>query len=106
MGFVVVAHTPQDFARWQDSRQPRGGEGGEGLRLFLSSCCAACHTIRGTPANGLAGPDLTHAGSRRPRGAGIMPNNPGTMAGWVAQAHAHTPTNPIPPCHPFSGSNV
>src|SRR3546814_7398716 len=46
MGLVVVAHTPQDFARWQDSRQPRGGEGGEGIRLFLSSGCAACHPIR------------------------------------------------------------
>src|SRR3546814_13925517 len=79
MGFVVVAHTPQDFARWQDSRQPRGGEGGGGLRLFLSSGCAACHTIRGTPANGLAGPDPTPVGIGRgscgDRGGhvGVMP---------------------------------
>src|SRR3546814_15122643 len=33
MGFVVVAHTPQDFARWKDSRQPRGGERSEERRV-------------------------------------------------------------------------
>ena len=106
MGFVVVAHTPDDFARWQASRQPRGGGGGEGLRLFLSSGCAACHTIRGTPANGLAGPDLTHVGSRQTLGAGILPNNPGTMAGWIADAQAIKPANRMPAYHQFSGEEL
>src|SRR3546814_14102843 len=93
MGFVVVAHTPQDFARWQDSRQPRGGEGGEGLRLFLSSGCAACHTIRGPPAHGIAGPALPHVGSRLTHGGGLMPDNPRTLAGWTAEAQDTQATN-------------
>jgi len=106
MGFVVVAHTPADFARWKASRRPAEGADGEGLALFLSSGCAACHTIRGTPARGLAGPDLTHVGSRKTLGAGILPNNPGTMAGWVADSQAIKPANRMPAYHHFSGEEL
>ena len=106
MGFVVVAHSPADFARWQASRRPAGGAGDEGLALFLSSGCAACHTIRGTSARRLAGPDLTHVGSRKTLGAGILPNNPGTMAGWVADSQAIKPANRMPAYHQFSGEEL
>lgn len=106
MGFIVVAHPPADFARWRASRLPAREGGGPGLSLFLSSGCAACHTIRGTPANGLAGPDLTHVGSRHTLGAGILPNNPGTMAGWIADAQAIKPRNRMPAYHQFGGEEL
>jgi cytochrome c oxidase subunit 2 len=106
MGFIVVAHAPADFARWRASRLPASEGRGPGLSLFLSSGCAACHTIRGTPANGLAGPDLTHVGSRQTLGAGILPNNPGTMAGWVADAQAIKPGNRMPAYHQFRGEEL
>jgi cytochrome c oxidase subunit 2 len=106
MGFIVVAHAPADFARWRTSRLPASEGKGPGLSLFLSSGCAACHTIRGTPANGLAGPDLTHVGSRHTLGAGILPNNPGTMAGWVADAQAIKPGNRMPAYHQFGGKEL
>lgn len=106
MGFIVVAHAPADFARWRASRLPASEGKAPGLSLFLSSGCAACHTIRGTPANGLAGPDLTHVGSRQTIGAGILPNNPGTMAGWVADAQAIKPGNRMPAYHQFSGEEL
>ena len=106
MGFIVVAHSPADFARWRASRLPESAGAGRGLALFLSSGCAACHTIRGTPANGLAGPDLTHVGSRRTLGAGILPNNPGTMAGWIADSQAIKPGNRMPAYHQFSGDEL
>lgn len=106
MGFIVVAHAPADFARWRASRLPASEGGGPGLSLFLSSGCAACHTIRGTPANGLAGPDLTHVGSRQTLGAGILPNNPGTMAGWVADAQAIKPGNRMPAYHQFRSEEL
>lgn len=105
MGLIVVAHSPEDFKRWRAARRP-AGEGGPGLDLFLSSGCAACHTIRGTAANGLAGPDLTHVGSRRTLGAGILPNNPGTMAGWIADSQAIKPGNRMPAYHQFSGEEL
>ncbi|QCB55691.1 cytochrome c oxidase subunit II [Sphingopyxis sp. PAMC25046] len=106
MGFVVVAHARGDFERWRASRRPAVAPGGEGRALFLSSGCAACHTIRGTAANGLAGPDLTHVGSRQTLGAGILPNNPGTMAGWIADAQAIKPRNRMPAYHQFTGEEL
>ena len=106
MGFIVVAHAPADFARWRASRLPASEGKAPGLSLFLSSGCAACHTIRGTSANGLAGPDLTHVGSRHTLGAGILPNNPGTMAGWIADAQAIKPGNRMPAYHQFSGEEL
>ena len=35
-----------------------------GRDVFLAKPCAACHTVRGTPAAGTTGPDLTHVGGR------------------------------------------
>ncbi|QWT16671.1 cytochrome c oxidase subunit II [Sphingobium xenophagum] len=97
MGFAVVAHTPESFARWQASRlAPSAPAAGKGAALFKSAGCAACHTIAGTDANGLAGPDLTHVGSRRTLGAGILPNNRGTLMGWIADNQSLKPGNRMP----------
>lgn len=103
MGFVVVAHEPDDFAAWLASRQaaplaaPLSPEAQRGAALFASTGCAACHRVEGTAANGLAGPDLTHVGSRRTLGAGILPNNRGTMMGWIGNSQAIKPGNRMPP---------
>lgn len=100
MGFAVVAHRPADFERWLAARRrprPASSETASGARLFASAGCAACHRIAGTDANGLAGPDLTHVGSRRTLGAGILPNNRGTMMGWIGDAQAIKPGNRMPP---------
>lgn len=110
MGFVVVAHAPEDFARWQASRLRVEDAGNQrnnaALSLFLSSGCAACHNIRGTAANGLAGPDLTHVGSRQTLGAGILPNNIGTMTGWIADSQSLKPGNRMPAYHQLSGEEL
>ncbi|MDQ3077215.1 MAG: cytochrome c oxidase subunit II [Pseudomonadota bacterium] len=103
MGFVVVAHAPEEFERLMAARRtPRpvvaqSVEFTRGAALFDSAGCAACHRIAGTTANGLAGPDLTHVGSRRMLGAGILPNNRGTMMGWIGDAQAIKPGNRMPP---------
>ena len=98
MGFRVIAHAPEDFARWQASRKPvaTAPEQQRGEQLFLTNGCAACHTIRGTPANGLAGPDLTHVGTRHSLGAGILPNDHATLARWITDSQAIKPTNRMP----------
>ncbi len=67
-----------------------------GYRLFMDSGCAACHRIAGTPANGLAGPDLTHVGSRRTLGAGVLPNHLGTLIGWIGDSQSIKPGNRMP----------
>jgi cytochrome c oxidase subunit 2 len=40
--------------------------------------------VRGTPADGVVGPDLTHVGSRLSLGAGILPNEPEAFQRWIA----------------------
>ena len=111
MGFVVVAHPAQQFERLMRSRLERSrasapAEDSLGARLFASAGCAACHRVAGTGANGIAGPDLTFVGSRRTLGAGILPNNRGTMMGWITNSQAIKPHNRMPPYTVLSGEQV
>lgn len=117
MGFVVVAHEPADWRRWLDARlaaaaraadagamRPvadaatgaREDEVSRGRRLFGEAGCATCHRIAGTPAQGLSGPDLTHVGSRRSLGAGILPNTRATLIGWIGDSQSIKPNNRMP----------
>ncbi len=101
MGFTVIAHEPARFARLMQARLSReqgsSAPPSTGARLFETAGCAACHRIAGTGANGLAGPDLTHVGTRRTIGAGILPNNRGTLMGWIGNSQAIKPNNRMPP---------
>ncbi len=107
MGFVVVAHTPSEFDAWLASRRtPRPTIAMAGEALFRSTGCAACHRIAGTDANGYAGPDLTHVGSRRSLGAGILPNNRGTMMGWIGDSQSIKPGNRMPPYKMLSAQEL
>ena len=63
----------------------------EGLDVFLASGCGACHTIRGTPADGLVGPDLTHVGSRLSLAAGILQNERDDLHRWIASTERLKP---------------
>lgn len=101
MGFVAVAHAPDEYRAWLSSRAARQAavlppDGSPGRALFMESGCAACHRVAGTAANGLAGPDLTHVGSRLTLGAGILPNNRGTMIGWIGDSQSIKPGNRMP----------
>ena len=101
MGFVVVAHEPADWQRWMDDRlQPPptqlSVEALRGKQLFNEVGCAACHRVAGTDAQGTAGPDLTHVGSRQSLGAGILPNTRATLIGWIADSQSIKPNNRMP----------
>ena len=107
MGLVVVAHSPADFAAWRLKQAATAAVSGlPGAAVFTASACGACHTIRGTEANGLAGPDLTHVGSRQTLGAGILPNNQGTMAGWIADSQGIKPGNRMPSYSVLTGQEL
>jgi cytochrome c oxidase subunit 2 len=101
MGFVVVAHDQAEWQRWLAQRQvptaaPATAEAARGAQLFTETGCAACHRIEGTDAQGLSGPDLTYIGSRRSIGAGILPNNRGTLTGWIGDSQSIKPNNRMP----------
>jgi cytochrome c oxidase subunit 2 len=90
MNFSVVVLEKEDFARWlahqaAPAQEPTPPLAAHGQMLFLANGCSACHTIRGTPADGVVGPDLTHVGGRLSLGAGILPNNPEAFLRWIAR---------------------
>jgi cytochrome c oxidase subunit 2 len=45
--------------------------------------CRSCHTIRGTPADGDVGPDLTHIASRAKIAGGVLTSSPEDLALWL-----------------------
>jgi cytochrome c oxidase subunit 2 len=90
MGFDVVVLEPADFAAWlthqhEPARPPVQPLAAQGQELFLAHGCGACHTVRGTPAAGMVGPELTHVGSRLRLGAGLLPNNAEAFLQWIAR---------------------
>ena len=90
MNFDVVVLEKADFTAWLNRQQtitqpPTQPLAMRGQELFITNGCGACHTVRGTPADGVIGPDLTHVGSRLSLGAGILPNDPEAFLTWMAR---------------------
>lgn len=109
MGLVVVAHAPADFEAWrarQTAPAPAAGLAHPGAAVFGRAGCGACHAVAGTSFNGLAGPDLSHVGSRRTLGAGILPNNQGTLAGWISDSQSIKPGNRMPAYPVLTGQEL
>ncbi|MBW3645956.1 MAG: cytochrome c oxidase subunit II, partial [Actinobacteria bacterium] len=94
MRLLAVAEPEGRFSEWlaREQRPARatasssGAAGGE--QLFADVGCASCHTVRGTSADGTAGPDLTHLASRRTLAAATVPNDREHLEGWITDPHA------------------
>lgn len=54
-----------------------------GKTLFTSRACVACHTVSGTTAKGVLGPNLTRFGSRRYVGAGTAEATFENVVKWI-----------------------
>jgi cytochrome c oxidase subunit 2 len=54
-----------------------------GEQLFTTRVCVACHTVNGTSAKGVLGPNLTRYGMRRTVGAGVAPNTLENVERWI-----------------------
>jgi cytochrome c oxidase subunit II len=101
MAFWVVVEDTQGFARWlarqaEPGAKPRLREAARGEELFLQNGCGACHTIRGTEADGVVGPDVTHVGSRLSVGAGLLGNDADAMSRWLAETDHLKPKVQMP----------
>lgn len=83
MRFLVMVDEPAAFDRWARAQREAAAPDSAALTTFLVSGCAACHTITGTPAGGVLGPDLTHFGARSTFAAALYPNTPERLAGWL-----------------------
>jgi cytochrome c oxidase subunit II len=101
MAFDVKVETPAEFAAWlatqgRPAPSPADPVAEHGMQVVTQGPCAACHTIRGTSADGRPGPDLTHVGSRRFLAAGTIANTRGGMQGWIVQPQAIKPGTSMP----------
>ena len=101
MNFYVVVQEQEEYERWlarqtEPAQDPADPLAQRGRELFLANGCGACHTIRGTPADGLVGPDLTHVGGRLSLGAGILPNEPDAFVRWISHTDAVKPDVHMP----------
>jgi cytochrome c oxidase subunit 2 len=110
MALHVIALPPRDYASWlagqtEPAREPVEASLQAGKQYFMHAC-AQCHAIRGTQAAGTLGPDLTHVGSRHSIAAGILPNNVGALAGWIAGSQHIKPGNQMPSFDDLSGEGL
>lgn len=100
MLFQVIAEPAAQFAQWvaQQQAPPAAarGEAARGEQVFMTGACFTCHTINGTAAQGILGPNLTHLGSRRTIAAGVMENTLDNLARWLADPQAVKPLNKMP----------
>lgn len=100
MAMWVVAQPKREFLAWQDQQleaadPPETDAGAQGLQQFTLRC-GACHTVRGTRANGRVGPDLTHLMSRGTLAAGLLKNTVGNLSGWIANPQQLKPGSKMP----------
>jgi cytochrome c oxidase subunit 2 len=101
MAFLVIAQPEEEFRRWAEEQARPAPPVGDplaraGWEVFSGQACVACHAIRGTPADGDLGPDLTHLASRRTLAAATVPNNRGHLGGWIQNPHRIKPDVHMP----------
>jgi cytochrome c oxidase subunit 2 len=101
MALYVFADPPARFQAWlagveQRSRPPMTAQERRGQQVFTSSGCSSCHTIAGTTARGLIGPDLTHLASRTTLAALTIPNRRAQLTRWILDPQGVKPGNRMP----------
>jgi cytochrome c oxidase subunit 2 len=100
MAFDVTAEPAADFDAWLarlagPAREPEQPLEREGRALFTDLGCGSCHRVSGV-SDGRLGPDLSNVGARRTIGAGLLPNNVGALAGWIASTQHLKPGAAMP----------
>lgn len=102
MALAVIAMEPGDYDAWlareaASAPPPTSAQEQRGRDLFLAAGCGACHVVRGTPAVGLIGPDLTHLGSRRSVGIDTLPLDHPNLVAFIVDGQHIKPGITMPP---------
>jgi len=97
----AVVQTNADFNGWiQAYNTPpnpaQGSVEAQGKQIFESHICMACHTINGTNARGVIGPNLTLVGSRQTIGAGALPTSVASFQTWITHPEGVKPGAMMP----------
>ena len=111
MAFEVVAVPPHEFDAWlQEQGRPAAEATSEAARrgrdIFLGAGCGACHTVRGTSAAGVLGPDLTHLGARRSVGVDTLAATQANIARFISEGQHIKPGNLMPPFRIFPAGDL
>jgi cytochrome c oxidase subunit 2 len=102
MLFRVVAEPEDQFQAWLQREGAPAAQSTDaavqrGAQLFTQKTCINCHAIAGVAnANALAGPNLTHYGSRSLLGAGVLNRSPENTRKWLENPQAVKPGNSMP----------
>ena len=102
MALAVIAMPPAEYDDWLAREAalallPTGPQERRGRDLFLAAGCGSCHAVRGTPAVGVIGPDLTHLGSRRSVGIDTLPLDATNLVRFIVDGQHIKPGNAMPP---------
>ncbi|MGQ0698342.1 MAG: cytochrome c oxidase subunit II [Panacagrimonas sp.] len=96
MTFTVDVLAADEFAAWLEqqrnsARLPDTAHTRDGAAAFVSYGCPACHTIRGTAARGVIGPDLSHVGGRPTLSATDLAMDDASLQRWIRNPAAIKP---------------
>jgi len=95
----VYVHPRAEFDRWVAAQQKPAvadATAVAGRRVFETTACINCHTVRGTVATGRFGPDLTHLMSRDTLVAGAARMTPESLHAWIAAPDQVKPGSLMP----------
>ena len=95
----VSVDDPDDFDAWVQAQRQAAAQdesAADGRRVFETTACINCHTVRGTAANGRFGPDLTHLMSRATIASGAAENTAENLRLWIENPDAIKPGSLMP----------
>lgn len=98
MAMNVVAQSQADFDAWaaamkQPASQTIPDDAQIGAKIVTTGICSSCHTVDGTNAKGVIGPNLTHLYSRSIFAGGVLPLNDQNLQLWLHNPDAVKPGN-------------
>jgi cytochrome c oxidase subunit II len=96
MRLRVFVQTEAEFQSWvdeqkQDAVSPTDSLAAQGEEIFMQQACAGCHTIQGTDALGVQGPNLTHLAGRTTFAGAMFARTDENLHDWVSDAPSMKP---------------
>ena len=100
MAIETIASQMDEFEAWRNNQlrpspAATSPQAANDESIFVTRC-GICHTVRGSLAQGILGPNLSHLMSRRTIASGTLPNRPGDLAAWIADPQHVKPGNMMP----------
>ena len=99
---TLVAHPQSEYDTWAKDAMTEYNRSldpatKKGRETFLSLACVGCHTVKGTPAGGKVGPELTYVASKKSIAGGTLsPVNEENLSKWIKNPPAVKPGTLMP----------